>query len=119
MQREATYGSSGKITTFGVSVWERSNISIRVTSIDWGVLSPGENKTVSYFIRNDSNFRTTLELSTESWNPANASDFIFLSWNLENVYFDIDQTSVAIFTLRISPDIHGIDSFSFDIIIST
>lgn len=111
-------GNSGEIHMIGVSVWENSDLSKSVTSVNWGILEPSENKTLSYFIRNDSNFKTTFTLTTTNWNPQNASNFISLSWDLHHVSFESGETSEFQFTLKVSPEIQNINSFSFDIIIS-
>lgn len=110
--------NTATITSIGVSVWQDSNLTIQVGFIDWGVIDPGENKTLVYYVKSEANIPSTLSLTTENWQPSNASTWISLSWNLEGVIIDVAEAVEAQLTLSVSPDIENITSFSFDIVIS-
>jgi len=113
-----TISNVASLKTIGVSVWEDPNATTPLSSIDWGILEPSENKTVSCYIRNDANVPSTLSLETENWNPTNATIYIGLSWNLDDVILDVNEIVETRFTLSISPEISNITTFSFDIIIT-
>jgi len=81
------------------------------------MLAPGETKNVSVYIKNTSNVKANLTLGTENWNPASASDYISLFWNYSNQTLGVGEVILVKFSLEVSPDITGITSFSFDIII--
>ena len=118
LQQGQPFGSRGEIKVLGVSVWQDLNLTTPLTVIDWGMLEPSENKTVSCYLRNEGNVPSLLTVYTENWQPVNASNWINLSWNLEDVVIDVAKAVEAQLTLTVSPDIKNITSFSFDIILS-
>ena len=110
-----TISNMASIKTIGVSVWEDPNATTPLTFIDWGIIEPSENKTVSCYIRNDANVPSTLSLTTENWDPTNATICINLSWNLDDVILDVNEIVETRFTLSVSSEILNITTFSFDI----
>jgi hypothetical protein len=59
-----------------------------------------------------------ISLATENWNPPNASDHLALNWNYDGRQVDPLEAVPIKLTLTVSSSVHGIESFSFDIIIS-
>jgi len=106
------------IKTVGVEVYWDSSLTQLVTSIDWGKLEPNENKTVRIYIKSIANVPSTLALSTENWIPSNASLFMRLSWNYNDIVLNPGDVLPVDLTLSVSPSITGITNFSFDIIIT-
>jgi len=106
------------VKTIGVGVYWDSNCSSRVSSINWGIIEPGEQKNVSIFIRNDGNANITLSLSTEDWNPANAMNYMTLTWNYNGQPLSFNQVIPVTLTLSLSSNATGITSFSFAMIFS-
>lgn len=111
-------GNMAAIKTLGVTAWQDVNLTSPLTLVDWGILEPGQSKIISCYIRNEGNSPLTLSLWTENWQPLNASNYINLSWNLEDAVIEVDEALKADLTLTVSPSIMNITSFSFDIIIS-
>lgn len=105
------------IKTVGVSVWHDVNLTIQVSFIDWGVIGPSENRTVVCYVKNEANVLSTLSLTTESWQPTNATTWISLSWNLEGATIQVGEALQADLTLTVSQNIENITTFSFDIVI--
>ena len=118
LQQGQAVGSRGEVKVLGVSVWQDLNLTTPLTVIDWGMLEPSENKTVSCYLRNEGNVPSLLTVYTENWQPVNASNWISLSWNLEGVNIEVAEALKTDLTLTVSPDIKNIFSFSFDIVIS-
>jgi len=110
--------SVASVKTVGVTVWQDINITTQVTLIDWGVITPNENTTFTCYIKSEANVPSTLFLSTENWQPTNATTWINLSWNLEGAPIDVGEVLQANLTLTVSPDIENVTNFSFDIIIN-
>jgi len=106
------------IQTLGLSVWENMDATTPKTEIDWGTIEPSGNSNVSCYIRNESNIPSNFSLSTDNWNPTNASDYMSLSWDMQGVTLDVDEIAKANLMLSVFPNITGITTFSFDIIIS-
>jgi hypothetical protein len=110
--------SVGTVKALGVGVYWDSGCSQTVSSIDWGLAEPGVVKNVTVYMRNEGNAPITLSLQTANWNPANAADYISLSWDYNGQTIDLHQVIGVTLSLSISSSITGITSFSFDIIIS-
>jgi hypothetical protein len=118
MQSSVRIAGRGVVKSVGVGVFWDSNCTITVDFIDWGIVEPGSMNNVTVYVRNEGNVAANLSLATDNWTPSNASDYISLGWNYANQTlnpFDVVQVTL---TLTISLGIEGIDSFSFDIIIS-
>jgi len=106
------------VETDGVGVYWDSNCADRVSSIDWGNLTPGSVKSIVVYIRNEVEEPMYLIMSTTNWNPSKASDYITLRWDYTGRRADPDEVLQITLTLSISRYIEGISNFSFDIIIT-
>ena len=109
--------SQGSIKKINVGVYWDGNCSNTVSSIDWGDVEPESVKNVSLFIRNEGTVAADLFLSTDKWDPSNASEFMILSWDYSGLTLDLFEIVFVTLTLQVSPSVMGIKSFSFDIII--
>ncbi len=89
-----------------------------VTSINWGTLTPGQTKTVTFYVRNEGNSTIRLVLSTANYNPSSASSYIILNTSTNNTEADVNQTIKVTPTLKISSNIMSITAFSFDLAIN-
>ncbi|MCD6431687.1 hypothetical protein J7L33_03160 [Candidatus Bathyarchaeota archaeon] len=111
--------SSGNVKAVGVGVYWDNACTNNVTSIDWGFLEPGATVNKTVYIKNEGNTPMVLNMTTDNWNPASASENITLSWNREGYVLNTTAPVVqAILTLSVSPNISGVTNFSFDIIIT-
>ncbi|MEM3760153.1 MAG: hypothetical protein QXZ02_03460 [Candidatus Bathyarchaeia archaeon] len=108
----------GAVKAIGVGVYWDATCSQAVSAIDWGILEPNASKNVTVYVRNEGNSAITLSLQTANWNPLNASDYVFLSWDYGGQAIAANSVIPVVLTLSISPNIQGVKSFSFDIIIS-
>lgn len=111
--------NSGNVKAVGVGVYWDNACTNNVTSIDWGFLEPGATVNKTVYIKNEGNTPMVLNMTTDNWNPASASENITLSWNREGYVLNTTAPVVqAILTLSVSSNISGVTSFSFDIIIT-
>jgi len=101
----------------GVDVYQDSALTVPVVSIDWGMLEPGEIKNYSCYVVSRSNVPIILSLTTENWQPVNASNFITLTWNYDGHVIPVGNYTPVTFTLHVAPATTGITSFSFSITI--
>lgn len=111
-------GNQAAIKAVGVGVYQDPVLTVPLTEINWGILEPGEEKNHTAYIKNESNVPITLVLSTDNWSPANASNFITLTWDYDEQPLGVDEFVKVIFTLAVDPAISGIVDFSFDIVIA-
>ncbi|MEX2737469.1 MAG: hypothetical protein Q6356_000140 [Candidatus Wukongarchaeota archaeon] len=108
----------GRIKTIGVGVYKDVECLEALTVIDWGVLELSETKTCSCFVRNEANVPIVLNLTSENWLPVNASSFIFLGGDYAGHMLEVNEVVGVLLSLSVSPDIAGITSFWFDILIA-
>jgi hypothetical protein len=95
--------------------WDK-NCSKMVNSIFWGNLTLGETKEVLVYVRNEGNETRILVLTTANWNPDIASNYLDLSWSSGNEKIGAGEIINITLSLRVSRNVIGISSFSFDII---
>ena len=114
-----TIPSVGNIRyTFGLGIYWDNKCSKNVTSLDWGTAEPGLTTNETIYIRNEGNTPTILYLNTTDWNPPTAPNYITLNWDYNEEAIQQNHVVQVTLTLSISPNIEGITTFQFDIIIS-
>lgn len=89
-----------------------------VSSINWGVLSPGQTKNVVVYARNEGNQSILLAVIPMNYSPANASKYLNFTWTCVNTGIAVSKTAQVTQSLYVSPNVGGISDFSFDIIFS-
>lgn len=110
--------NTGIVTAVGVGVYSNSACTSKVSSIDWGSLTPSSTVSKTIYIRNEGNKRLSLSMTTGNWNPQSASNYITLTWNRGGTVLEVGQVVQATLTLSVSPSISGVTSFSFEITIT-
>ncbi len=115
---QATITGTGKIVSLNIAVYSDSACTVKLSSIDWGSLSPGQTKTVTCYVKSMSTVNSTLSLSTGSWNPSSTSTYVTLSWDHAGYKIKPNEVLTVIFTLTVSQSITGISTFSFTITIT-
>jgi hypothetical protein len=117
-QASKTVPGAGKVKGVGVGIYWDSACTNQTSSIDWGLIEPGSNKTVIVYVRNEGNSVATLSKSTQNWNPSTVSSYMTLNWNYTGQTLNVNQTFQTGLTLVVSPTVSGITDFSFDITIT-
>jgi len=102
-------------TTTQIGVYWNQDCTSTVTSISWGMLSPGENKSITLYVRNEDNTNITLTISTINWNPEEARQFLTFSCTPNNATIEPQKTAKITLTLEVKQNITNIKEFSFDI----
>jgi hypothetical protein len=113
-----TIPSGGTVTTVNIGVYLDNSCTQNATFINWGVLRPGDNTTGTVYVKNNGTVPVTLTMTTESWQPTQASALMTLTWNLENTVLNATQSTEAVLTLSVSPDTGNLGDFGFNIIIT-
>lgn len=117
LQASRTVPNSGSVKGVGVGIYWDSECTNRTSSISWGILDPGSNKTINVYVRNEGNAVATLSKTAQNWNPSNASSYMSLTWNYANQTLSINQVFQVSLTLAVSSNVTGISNFNFDITI--
>lgn len=109
--------STGTVKAVNVGVYWNQNCTETVTSIDWGMLEPGESKNLTIYLKNEGNTPINLSLNTSNWNPAEAENYIGLSWTYSGENLQPNQALSATLMLKVAQNVTNITTFNFDIII--
>jgi hypothetical protein len=115
---QARIPASGVLKAVGLEVYEDQACTVKLESIDWGLLAPGESKTITCCVKSSSTVDTELFLTSESWNPAVAAGFINVSWDREGTVLAAGTVAAAKLTLHIDTAISGIEAFNGIIVIT-
>ena len=110
--------SYGIVEAVNVGVYWNSGCTNVTSSVNWGVLSPGNSKSIIVYVKNEGNVAVKLSLVAQNWNPINAPNYMTLSWNREGQIVNSGSVITATLTLSISSSISKITNFSFDIVIT-
>lgn len=106
------------MTTLGVEVYWDLTATRICNSIDWGELKPGENKTITLYVKNTGGNDITGSMTTTDWEPLEAAKFITLEWDFGVNPLKPDRIRTTRFTLRVSPAIENITHFYFNILVT-
>lgn len=105
------------VESFYVGVYWDSDCTSKISSIDWGVLTPGSRREMRVFLRNEElNVQCYLCVWTENWIPIEGSACIFLSCAHNFGRIEVDETISTTLALKVASTIRGIEDFSFDIV---
>jgi hypothetical protein len=118
MQSSVRIVGRGTVKAVGVGVFWDSNCTNPVSFIDWGMVEPGSMNNATVYVMNEGNVVASISLATENWNPSNTSDYLSLSWNYDGRQLNPLEAVQVTLALTVSSNVRGIESFSFDIIIS-
>ena len=109
--------NTGVITSLKVGVYTTLQCTANLTQINWGTVTPGSSYTYTGYIRNNGNAQITLSMTTTNWNPTAASA-ITVTWNYGGAAITPGQVVAVTWTLTIPSSISGVQSFSFNIVIT-
>lgn len=112
--------SNGKITTStSIGIYKNSACTQTLTAIDWGNLTAGNSTTYTIYVKNTGTTKQNLTLTTNSWSPTTASQYLTVTWDKTNTTLTVNQVAKATLNLTVSADIDSnITSFSNNIIIT-
>ena len=97
--------------------WESERVN-EVSSIAWGAVRPGESHTVTIYVRNVGTEALTLELGEKRWKPRIAATYMLLRWDYTDERIEPGTTRPVTLNLTVSEYAEGIDTFSFDILVT-
>lgn len=93
-------------------------ISLNVSSLDWGELSPGQSKSLGVLVNNIGSLDAFLNITTQNWLPLEAEQFLNLTWDQERSVIPPGGNVAAVLSLKVSPTIWNITAFSFEIVVN-
>ena len=112
-----TLSSTGSVKAINVEVyWDLACTQV-VSSIDWGTPEPGDSVSRTVYVKNSGSAPMNVSLSASGWVPAEAGNYLTMSWDREGAEVAAAEVVQALLTLDVSGSITGITDFSFDIVI--
>ncbi len=103
----------GTITAVNVEVYFDAGCTQPCSTIHVGALSPGSTFTQTVYIKNTGTVPVTLTMTTNNWNPTDASNYLTLSWNRQNYLLNEGLYREATLTLTVKSDTDDLATFSF------
>jgi len=112
------FSSNGTVKEVtGIEIYWDSKGTNRATSIEWGSLEPGTEKTVTIFVRNLEKNQIILNYFTSNWIPSEITDHLTLNWDYDGQTIEFREMVQVIFTLVVSENLESSGAFDFDITI--
>jgi len=109
--------SSGTIKVIGVSLFWDKACTNKVTSITWGLITPGTTTNKYVYVRNDGTATGTLSMRYGNWTPTAASSCFTLTWNCSTYALSRTAVVCAKLTLAAQLNIVGVTDFNFIILV--
>jgi hypothetical protein len=100
----------------GLGVYWDAGCTKPVSSIDWGVLSPGQTEKITVYARNEGDQPLLLNVTPTNYSPANASRYLNFTWTCVDIEIVPNKTVLVTQSLHVSPAAGGISNFGFDIV---
>lgn len=107
----------GTVKSVGVGVYTNLECNESVTLINWGILGPGDKANFIIYVRNEGNILLKLNITTSKWVPEIASAYIVFEWDPRGRILNPSEVVPVTLTLSVSPDIEGVTSFQFEILV--
>jgi hypothetical protein len=114
-QNSKTVPNSASVRGVGVGIYWDSACTNQISSINWGLLESGANKTVKMYVRNEGITFVTLSRTLQNWNPLIASNYVTLNWDYSGQTLSVNQVLQINLTLSVSSAVSGVTNFAFDI----
>jgi hypothetical protein len=102
-----------------IDVYSDSRCRDVVGSIDWGMLSPGEVKNVTVYVRNEGELSTVLSVIAYDWTPSEAPNHMGVTSNYTGTPLQPGQVLPVRLTLTVNQTISQITDFGVSIDISS
>jgi hypothetical protein len=120
MQVNLQLPSTGSIVvSSNLGVYSDSACRNPISALDLGSTLPGNFSTYTVYVKNTGGgVSLTLSITSSSWQPANADNYIAISWNKEGTKLAPGQSTEATIKLSVLPDIFDITNFNVQITIT-
>jgi hypothetical protein len=114
----ATYALSINRRISNVGKVKSIGCTVDTDFIDWGLLAPGEVKHHTIRVTLTGDVNAALKLETTDWQPPEAQQYLFLSWNYAGQVLEPETTVIVDLALSVSQSVQNITNFSFAIVIT-
>ena len=115
LSNNQTVPLNGTINAVNLGVYSDNACTQTATALNVGTLNPGTTTNQTVYIKNTGNVPETLTMTTNKWNPTNASSSLTLTWNRQNTVLNADQSIQATLTLTAASSTGSLTTFSCDV----
>ena len=106
---------NGSIQTNNLEIYTNPDCTNNCTALNFGKLKPGQVTTQTIYLKNTENTSIILSMNTSQWNPAEAENWLVLSWNREGNIIKSKEVISATFTLDVNAKVEGFSNFNFNV----
>ena len=110
---------AGTIQTNNLGIYSNPDCTNNCTTLNFGALKPGQVTTQTIYLKNMENTSIILSMNTSQWNPAEARNWLVLSWNREGITLNSKEVISATFTLDVDASVKGFSNFTFNVAVLT
>lgn len=103
-------------TSGSIGVYWDASCTSKVYSIDWGVLTLAQIKSVVVYARNEGSETVFMSVATSNFVPTRVSDYLIFALTCAGHKAGANQTVKATLSLSVSPRATGNSTFSFDLV---
>jgi len=107
------------VKSINIGVYWDVDCASSVEGIDWGIIEPGENKTVDVYVRNEGNSELVLSIWAANWSSPQVEYYMNFTSEYQDQSISVDGVMPVALILSLSRDVRDITAFSFDVIIET
>jgi len=105
------------VKSINIGVYNDVNCTSQLFGVDWGIIEPGQNKTVLAYIRNEGNWEATLSIWAANWSSSEAEQHMSFSTNYQGQLLEVGEVLPILLILSVASETQNVDSFGFDIVI--
>ena len=110
--------NQAEVVAIGLDVyWDITAVNA-VNNINWGELRPGENKTITIYVKNTGGYKITGSFDTMNWEPPFAADYISLSWDFGTWPLLPDRIRTTDLTIHVDSAIENVTNFYFTLVVT-
>ncbi len=111
IQNVAAVQTSGTLGAY----WD-SGCSSRVTTIDWGNMTLGQTKIITFYVRNEGSTSIFLSAIDKNWNPTTAQSYIHFVCGSDDQKVQANEVNKVICSLTVSIVTTNITNYSFNML---
>lgn len=101
-----------------IDVYSDSGATQVISNVVWGSIEVGHSVSQTIYVENSGDDGVTLILSTENWSPVGVTSVLQFSWDYDGSTIAAGEVRAIVLTLSVAPSVSGVDTFSFDIVIT-
>ena len=101
-----------------IDVYSDSACTQVISNVVWGDIEVGNSVSQTIYVKNTGDDGVTLSMSTENWSPVGGTSYLQLSWDYDGSTISSGEVRGIVLTLSVASSVSGVDTFSFDIVIT-